>query len=636
MRLLVIDFETKDPYIGYGMGSGWVYAVNAPTTNEFKVLGAAMMLVVDGVPGEASYCSNYSTILETVSTCDAILCHNASYDLGCLIVLGVDPKVTRFDIIDTEVMSRLHDSSLKSHSLDVLAKKYLKYGKKNDELVDYAWGSQLYSNAMLRSLYTRKAYMNKQPQSSDDWLDLERAYWIKVEAKGRTNKRDKDILKWCKSNMDILQDSNFDLISSYALGDLKSTYGLFNYFMANGGELELIKKYSNITKITCSYRKKGVKIDVARAQQVHDELQPIIVEKFKAVFDIADEEFNINSTKDMGRVFDKLNIRYPLSDKGNPSITSPWMKTQAHPICKAITEARQVFKIDRDFIKSTLSMQKMFSTLDDAAGRVYPELNLLRARTGRFSCTSPNIQQIPAKKAGVYGPMCRSIFSAEPGQGWYSLDYHNQEGRLQVHYAFKVKAEGGDLFRLEFIADPNLDLHQMVADLAGISRDEAKAINLGLSYGMGIGKLARQLGISKEQAICLREKYNTLVPYLKQLNDRCKSTLGTRGYVTTIGGRRSHIDPPTFKNGEKKTYEYRALNKLIQGSAADQMIEAMIQCYEEDLPVLFPVHDQLCVSGTLEQALRVKEIMENCIKLVIPVVVDYNKHVATNWAAAGH
>lgn len=634
MRLLVLDFETKDPYIGYGMGSGWVYAINAPTTNEFRVLGAAMMMVEDGVEGDKFYCAKYKTILEHVRACDAILCHNAAYDLGCLMSLGINPKLMSFDIIDTEVMSRLHNSTLHSHALDALAKKYLKYGKKNSALVEYAWESQLYSNAMLRKLYTGKVYVNKQPQSEDAWLDLERAYWNKLQEKELDSKLSADILKWCKSNMDIIQDSNFDVMAEYAIGDITPTYGLYKYFLAQGADMELVKKYSNTTKICCEYRKRGVKIDLDRAQQVHDELQPIIAEKFSTVYAIAGEQWNINSPKEMGKVFDRLKIKYPLSDKGNPSITSPWMSSQTHPVCAAIVEARQVLKMDRDFIVSVLETNKMFSPNDYAYGRAFPELNLLRARTGRFSCSNPNIQQIPSRS--VYGAMCRSIFCADEGENWYSLDYSNQEGRLQVHYACIIEAEGAELLKLEFIEDPDLDLHQRVADLEGISRSEAKAVNLGISYGMGPDRLAKQLKISKEQARYLRERYNTSAPYLKQLNDRCKNTLETRGYVKTLGGRRLHIDPPTFIDGEKKTYEYKGLNKLIQGSAADQTIEAMIKCYEEGLPVLFVVHDQICMSGTLEQATRVKEIMETCVKLVIPVVVDYNKHEAKNWAEAGH
>jgi DNA polymerase I-like protein with 3'-5' exonuclease and polymerase domains len=108
-----------------------------------------------------------------------------------------------------------------------------------------------------------------------------------------------------------------------------------------------------------------------------------------------------------------------------------------------------------------------------------------------------------------------------------------------------------------------------------------------------------------------------------------------KGYIKTLGGRHSHVDPPVYDGGKKRTFEYKALNKLIQGSAADQTIECMIKAYEAGLPVLFPVHDEICMSCTEEEALKMKKIMESAVDLTIPVVVSMGKGGAS-WTEGDH
>lgn len=607
MKLLTIDFETHDPYIERGVGAGWVYGIKVPGS-DFEVLGAA----VRTHDGEIYYETDMDKVKELVDSHDCLIMHNAQYDLGCLHFIGAN--VTDKPVFDTEVMSRLFNSSLLSHSLDTVAKKYLGWGKKDTALTDAVWRHNLYP-------------------------------WLKRELKAaekegpgyvRTRPPEAKLVKFAKANMKAVQEVDLEAMAEYACGDIDPTYRLYKYFEKHELNMEIARKYSMLAHICIEYRMRGVRIDLNRAREVHNQLIPIIAQKIQGVYDIAGEEFNINSPKDMPRIFDKLKIRYPRNPaNGNPSITTPWMEQQTHDICKAIVEARKAMKIDRDFIQKIIEMQEFTCPDANGHGRVYPELNLLRARTGRFSCTNPNVQQIPSRDP-VYGPMCRSIFVPEEGESWYSLDFSNQEGRLQVHYAYKIGAEGAASLAYEFNQDPNLDMHQMVANMVGISRREAKAVNLGLSYGMGIAKLAKSLNVSEAQARVIKDNYNALAPFLDQLNKKSQAAMKKKGYVRTLGGRHSHVDPPIYDKGEKRTFEYKALNKLIQGSAADQTIECMIQAYEAKIPVLFPVHDQVCISGTLEQCLKMKEIMETAVKLDVPVVVDYNVNEAQSWEEAGH
>lgn len=608
-KILTIDFETHDPYITRGLGAGWVYKVNIEES-DFEVLGAALRTH----EGKIYYETNLQAIKEQVERHDILIMHNASYDLGCLHAINCD--IIDKPVFDTEVMSRLFNSSLQSHSLDIISKKYLKYGKTDKVLADAVWDNELY------------------PWLKKEINDKERSL-KKGETYQRVRPDDAKLIKFAKANMKLIQQVDLNAMATYATGDVTPTFELFNYFRNNKLDMALAYKYSMLSHITIDYRLRGVRIDLNKAREVHNKLVPIIAEKYANVYEIAGEEFNINSCVDMPRIFDKLKISYPKNPHtGNPSITTPWMEKHNHPLCKAIIEARKALKIDRDFILKIIDMQQYSCPGADNYGRVYPELNLLRARTGRFSCTSPNIQQIPSRDP-VYGPLCRSIFVPEEGQEWFSLDFSNQEGRLQVHYANRVNAEGGASLAWEFNQDPNLDMHQRVADMVGISRKEAKAINLGLSYGMGNSKLAKQLGTSTERAKEIREKYNSLAPFLNQLNQKCQQAILMKGFIKTLGGRHSHIDPPTYVDGERRTFEYKALNKLIQGSAADQTIECMIQAYREGLPVLFPVHDEICLSANQEQADRMKEIMETCVKLDVPVVVSIGRG-GVSWQDGDH
>lgn len=609
-RILTIDFETHDPYIERKLGAGWVYGVNVESS-DFEVLGAA----VRTHEGEVYYETNMERVNILVDSHDVLIMHNASYDLGCLHFIGSNCRNKH--LFDTEVMSRLYNSSLLSHSLDNVAKKYLGIGKDEKALTDAVWKHNLYP-----------------------WLKREENDRLKAEKKGeeytRVRPEESKLVKWAKKNMKAIQEADLEAMTAYAKADAEPTYELFKFFRENGLDMKTAKRYSMLAHVCVDYRQRGVRIDLDKAREVHMDLIPIIAQKHEKVYEIAGEEFNINSAKDMPRIFDKLKIKYPTSpNTGNPTITTPWMEKQTHELCKAIIEARQVLKIDRDFITKIIDMQEFTCPGADRYGRVYPELNLLRARTGRFSCTSPNIQQIPSRDPEL-GALCRSIFVPEEGDKWFSLDFSNQEGRLQVHYAYKLGCEGAAELKMEFDANPNLDMHQKVANLVGIERTPAKVINLGISYGMGIGKLAKALGLREGQAKVIRDKYNDLAPFLEQLNNKCKETLEEKGYIRTIGGRRSALDPPSFQDGKKRTFEYKALNKLIQGSAADQTIEAMIWAYKEGIPVTFPVHDQLCMSGTREQAERLQYIMEHAIELDIPSVCDVDLEGGDSWATAGH
>ena len=439
--------------------------------------------------------------------------------------------------------------------------------------------------------------------------------------------------KWAKSNMKVIQEADLGAMSEYCIQDVELTYKLFEFFCENSYDRELIIKYSALAHVCNSYRDRGVVVDLDRAREVQGILVPMIKDAYESLFSEIGYEFNTRSSQETGEALLSVGVKCPKDASGKYTVQSKWLQESVHPACRAVYELRKLTKASGDYIKKVIDMQKYTCPDADRYGMLYPELNVLEARTGRFSCRAINIQQIPSRDE-VLGPLCRSIYVPHKGTKWYSLDYSNQEGRLQIHYASKSKCVGAEEVADKFRADPNYDMHQEVADLAGLSRSDGKAINLGLSYGMGIKKMSSQLNKSLDRTKQILNRYKKKCPYLPDLIEKCQRAMETRGYIVTIGGRRVYNDPPIEYEGKRITFEYKALNKLIQGSAADQTIEAMLQAYATGIPVLFPVHDELCMSGNEEHAKKLFDIMVNCTKLTIPTVVSCNDTGASNWAEA--
>ena len=266
--------------------------------------------------------------------------------------------------------------------------------------------------------------------------------------------------------------------------------------------------------------------------------------------------------------------------------------------------------------------------------------------TGRLSMSNPNLQQVPARNKEI-GPLIRSLFLPEKGEKWCSSDFSQQEPRILTHYASRSHYDGA-----ETVADAyrngDADFHQEVATLVGIDRKTAKTIGLGIMYGMGKGKLSDQLGVSVEEASSILQRFNTYAPFVRQLADSVMRSANQKGYIKTILGRRCHFDmweplkygmgrPMKYKeavheyNGEiKRAFVYKALNKLIQGSAADMTKQAMVRCYEAGYSPLLQVHDELVFSiEDKKDVENICKLMEEAVSLDVPNKVD--AEVGKNW-----
>lgn len=601
-RILTIDAETHDPYLRRH-GAGWAFKCNFPTY-EFDVLGFAYITH----EGDKGYTSDWNKVEQLLTSHDALLCHNSSYDVGCLMSLYSEGKL-RFSLkehykYDTLILAKLYNQNFFSYSLDNLATLLLKVSKKSDLLHDWAWSTGLYQatqrEATGRNVHTRP---------SEAVLD-----------------------KFCKSNMILFPE---EVVGEYAIGDVEATRGLFDFLMPKIPESVDLELYSDLQNICVKSKVKGVRIDLKRAREVQEEFMNKALQAQKAIHTIAGKEFNINSAAQLAQVLIEKDHSLPKTEKGNYSTKAEVLESLHGDIIVEILRYKQANKMKRDFVDKIINYQEAIPKQHREAdyGIMLPTMKILGATTtGRFSsgggsgCLEVNIQQIPSRNK-EFGEPCRSLFIPHRGETWGYSDFSSQESRLQVHYAKLLNCDGVDGVIDAWNADPSMSFHSKVAEVAHIDRTHAKTINLGLSYGMGALKLYRSLGVDEYKGQAILRQYHELLPFMQQLQKKAAAGLKANRYIKTIGGRKLVI-------GKGRGAERDGLSKLIQGSAADQAKKAMQRCWKEGIDILFLVHDELNISSTfIRRDLEVlKECMEGAYKLLVPVLSDVGQ--GDSWLAA--
>ncbi len=434
-------------------------------------------------------------------------------------------------------------------------------------------------------------------------------------------------------------------VGAYAEKDAEITFELWQELKKeiNHQDLEAIFKLeTDLFPCLVDMRFLGVRVDTESAQQLKKELVEEEKECLQSVKKETSVDVQIWAARSIAQVFEKLHLPFDRTEKTNsPSFTKNFLQNHPHPLVKRIARAREINKAHTTFIDTILKYSHK--------GRIHAEINQLRGDnggtvTGRFSYSNPNLQQIPARNKEL-GPRIRSLFIPEEGHTWGVFDYSQQEPRLVVHYATLQNLYGVDEV-LETYQKGDADFHTIVADMAEIPRYQAKTINLGLFYGMGKNKLQAELGVSKEKAEELFRQYHNKVPFVKQLMDNVMQRAQDSGKIRTLLGRlcRFHLwEPNQFGihkalphdaalmehgPGIKRAYTYKALNRLIQGSAADMTKKAMIELYKEKIIPHIQVHDELDISVS-DNADKIKDIMENAVSLEVPNKVDYES--GPNW-----
>tara|TARA_Y100001973_G_C5201560_1_gene338124 strand:- start:747 stop:2654 length:1908 start_codon:yes stop_codon:yes gene_type:complete len=519
--------------------------------------------------------------------------HNATYDLGWLRAEGIEVQGR---VIDTMVTGAIVDENRFSYSLDNLGRDWINMRK--DE-------------KLLRA-------------TAKDWgIDPKADMWILPPAK----------------------------VGAYAEQDAVMTLKLWERLKQEIEKQDLWniwKLETSLIPTMLDMRTHGVRVNVDKADQIDVSLSHKVKElkewiKLKTSIDI--KPWASDSVR---QVFDKLNLKYPKTEIGSPSFTKQFLANHPHEVCQAIVKVREFDKAGSTFINTIKTHAHK--------GRIHAEFHQLRSDdggtvTGRFSSSNPNLQQIPARDPEIR-KMIRGLFLPEEDTKWGSFDYSSQEPRLLVHFAASLGKRKHEMVDgiVEEYHNGDVDLHQMVADFAGISRKEAKTVNLGIMYGMGKGKLANQLGVSLEEASDILNTHKSKVPFVKDLADIASKQALDYGVIRTLLGRRCHFhlwEPKSFGYNKPLLYEdamkeygqplrraftYKALNKLIQGSAADQTKKAMADCYKEGLLPMLTVHDELCFSvQDKNQAKKIKDIMENGLNDILKVPSKVDDVLANNW-----
>lgn len=598
-KSIAVDLETRDPNI-QTLGPGWA-------RNDGNIVGIAVAAgdYKGYFPIRHQNGHNLDPDMtmrwfkKQMATPDIQkVMHNATYDAGWLRAEGVE---VQGKLIDTMIAAPLVNENRFSYSLNNLGRDYIDMRK--DE-------------RMLRA-------------AAKDWgIDPKADMW-KLPPK---------------------------FVGAYAEQDALMTLKLWEYLQIELSKDELghiFELETSLIPMMLDMRAKGVRVDLDKAARVKKDLEGKAKQVHKNIKDKTGVDIQPWASASVQKMFEALNLQYPTTDAGAPSFTKQYLSSHPHEMCQQLVRLRELDKASSTFVESILRHEHK--------GRIHCEFHQLRSDdggtvTGRFSSSNPNLQQIPARDPEIKAAI-RGLFIPEEGEKWGSFDYASQEPRLLVHFAASMP----DNLRhpmvdtiVEEYHKGDVDLHQMVADMAGISRKEAKTVNLGIMYGMGVGKLANQLSITNDEAKELLETHRQKVPFVKQLASIATQQGSTKGQIRTLLGRkcRFHLWEPRsfgynkplphdqaqaeYGMGIRRAFTYKALNKLIQGSAADQTKQAMADCYKEGLLPLLTVHDELCFSiESDEQAARIKDIMENGLNDVLLVPSRVDQEIGDNWGEVG-
>jgi DNA polymerase I-like protein with 3'-5' exonuclease and polymerase domains len=587
---IAVDLETRDPDLK-SKGSGSVIGNGEVVGIAVAVPGRKFYFPI--AHGEGPNMDRKKTLewFKDTMACDAIkIFHNAMYDVCWIRKLGI--KINGL-IVDTMIAASLVDENRFQYSLNALGWDYLGHGKSEVALVEAAKSRGLDPKADMWQLPAMEvgAYAEK-----DAELTLE---------------------LWQMMKKEIIHQ------------DIESIFNL----------------ETDLFPCLVDMKFKGVRVDVQRAHILKKQLAS---QEENLLLEVKKEtgiETQIWAARSIAKVFDKLSLPYERTEKSQaPSFTKNFLQEHKHPLVNKIAKAREINKAHTTFIDTIIRYEHK--------GRIHADINQIRSDqggtvTGRFSYSNPNLQQLPARNKDL-GPMIRSLFLPDEGCTWGCFDYSQQEPRLVVHYASLYKFPSVYDVVDAYNNDSTTDFHQIVADMAQIPRSQAKVINLGLFYGMGKAKLQAELGVSKEKAEELFNQYHAKVPFVKQITNAASNRAQERGQIRTLLGRLCRFylwEPNSFGMhkalphedalkehgpGIKRAYTYKALNKLIQGSAADMTKKCMLELYKEGIIAHIQIHDELDLSvESPEHAKKIIEIMENAVKLEVPNKVDYES--GENW-----
>jgi len=510
------------------------------------------------------------------------------------------------------------------------------------------------------------------------------------DTKYKYDLQEKALVEGIKDPMSNMHKLSYKIVKEYAEQDVNLTIRLWRIFDKKLDEVLYINTDTNENK-TCrnifeletklfpclvDIKFKGVKIDAQKARKFSTFLEKRRDNLINLIEKRTGVRVEIWAAASIKKLLDQQKITdYKKTPKsGMPQLPKDYLQTHKNRFLRMIAKARECDKANGAFVEGLLNFVHN--------GRIHADINQIRSDdggtvTGRFSMSNPNLQQIPAR--GFIGKKIRELFIPEEGCKWGSFDYSQQEPRIVVHYALKLDLPGTDKLQEEFNKD-DADFHQIVADMANIPRTMAKTINLGLFYGMGKLKLEKELNLSKQEAKSLFDKYHRTVPFVKKLSEDLIAFAEEHKLLYTLGDRfcrfnkwetrnrkwnneimrfdpvpiltreealihfkaeildkyeAEHRDEyiKNFEQHYKPAFTYKALNRLIQGSAADMTKKAMVNLYEKGILPQIQIHDELCLSIKDDKE---KEIVIETMKNAIPLEIKnkVNCKIGNNWGEA--
>ena len=473
-----------------------------------------------------------------------------------------------------------------------------------------------------------------------------------------------------------LIDFPVEIVAEYARGDVRATFDVWReqgFEINKLGLASLFDLECRLMPLLLSMRRRGVKVNMDKVHSLANNIESEIRICAKRLqYMTGSAKFNYNAPAQVGKVLEDLyGYNLPRTPTGKPSVTKEWLAEHEddNEFIENIGKVRKYEKLLSTFVHGVAERYEI-------DGYVHPLFHATKsqefgARSGRFSSSNPNMQFIPkpGEDPGNYSSEIRGLFVPEDGERWVSIDYSQIEFRFLAHYARGLRS---DYVRKAYNDDRSADFHALCGEIIGqhssktLTRSQVKRINFGLVYGMGREKLARSLGLSLDEAVQLFQSYKKSLPFVFATADYFMQMAARDGEIRTVLNRRRLFDlweptsprlrreiKPNKNKGwvwsqcegdgyVQRAYTYRALNALLQGSAADLLKKAMVDLWESGiwpdeswLPTL-TIHDELTFSlPKTRQANRyikdVTKIMENTMKLEIPVQAEVSQ--GEHWGA---
>ena len=417
-------------------------------------------------------------------------------------------------------------------------------------------------------------------------------------------------------------------------------YKLQEITMKKLEEINAVDLFNNIdmptVTVLANMQWNGMYADLEELNKFGKQLKEQLEIKTKMIYEMAGEEFNINSTKQLGEIlFEKMKLPVVKKTKSGYSTDVDVLEKLKleDPIISEILDYRQLMKLNSTYVEG------LKPYINPKTKRIHSFFHQTITATGRISSTEPNLQNIPTRFE--LGKQVRKIFKPEPGKVYIDADYSQIELRVLAHmsedtHMVQAFKDGEDIHRQAASKVFKTPMEEVTKE----QRSNAKAVNFGIVYGISDFGLGEQLGISRKIAKQYIEEYLQEYAGIKNFMDDMKEKAKETGYVETLFNRRRYIPELKSNNYMVRQFgERAAMNTPIQGTAADIMKIAMINVYkkliEENLEakIVLQVHDEMMIEAPLAEAEKVKEIvkteMESAIKLNVPLIAEVSE--AENW-----